>query len=91
MPPEAERFVQYIPTIADYIRRDRRPTRGELSLLRMFAPDAWRTLRTLTYEQIVEYASPYESHPEYGVYVALVKSEKGRSWITDVLGQIQKM
>jgi len=91
VPPEAQSFLQYLPMIAGFIRSNRRPSRGELSLLRTFAPGAFRTLRSLTYEQIVEYASPYEAHPELGGYVQLVKSDRGREWVTAVLVDIQTM
>ena len=91
IPPEARSFLRYLPMIAEYIRTNRRPSQGELSLLRMFLPDAFRQLRELTYERIVAMVSPYESHPEVGVYVRLVKTEQGRAWIEDVLARIKSM
>lgn len=77
--------------IADYIRTNRRPSRGELGLLRTFAPGAFRTLRTLTYDQIVEFATPYEGDPKFAEYVRLVKSDSGRAWITAVLEDVRTM
>jgi len=91
VPPQAQPFLQYLPTLADWIRRDRKPTRGELSLLRMFAPDAFRSLKSLTYEEIVALAIPFETDPELGAYVRLVKSDEGRSWLTSVLEDVKKM
>ena len=91
VPPEARPFLQYLPTIAEYIRANRRPSRGELSLLRMFAPGAFQTLRALTYEEIVAFASPYEANPQFTEYVRLVKSSQGRAWIAAVLEDIRTM
>ena len=91
IPDEARPFVQYLPMLSNFIQSNRKPTRGELSLLRTFAPDAFRRLRGLTYEEIILLSSPFETDPEFGVYVRLVKSEQGRAWITDVLAQIQSM
>jgi len=91
IPPEAQQFLQYLPTIANYIRANRRPSRGELSLLRMVAPGAFLTLRSLTYEEIVAYASPYETDPQFVDYVRLVKSDQGRAWITAVLADVRTM
>ena len=91
IPPEARPFLQYLPTIANYIRANRRPSRGELSLLRMFAPGAFQTLRSLTYEEIVAYTSPYETDPQFADYVRLVKSDQGRAWITAVLADVRTM
>jgi len=91
IPDEAKPFVQYLPMLANFIQSNRKPTRGELSLLRTFAPDAFRRLKALTYDEIVTLASPYETDAEFGVYVRLVKSEQGRAWLTDVLAQIQSM
>ncbi len=91
VPPEAQPFLQYMPMIADWIRKDRRPSRSELSLLRMFAPDAFRSLKVMTYDEIVALATPYETDPEYGEYVRLVKSEQGRRWVTAVLADIRAM
>lgn len=91
VPPEAQPFLQYLPTIAGYIRTNRRPSRGELSLLRMFVPGAFQTLRSLTYEQIVEYVSPWSSDPDLSEYVKLVKSEQGRAWVAAVLEDIRTM
>ena len=91
IPDEAKPFLQYLPMLANFIQSNRRPTRGELSLLRTFAPDAFRRLKALTYEEIVTLASPYETDSEFGVYVRLVKSEQGRAWLADVIAQIQSM
>lgn len=91
VPPEARPFLQYLPTIAEWIRENRRPTRGELSLLRMFAPDAFRSLKGLTYEDVVALASPFETDPQLGQYVRLVKSDQGRAWLTSVLADVQRM
>lgn len=91
IPPETQPFLRYLPTIAEFIRTDRRPSRGELSLVRMFAPDVFNGLRALTYEKIVELASPYEADEEFAPYVRLVKSGQGRAWLTDVLAQIKSM
>ena len=91
VPPEAQPFLQYLPTLADWIRTGRRPTRGELSLLRTFAPGAFNTVKALTYEEIVALASPYETDPDLGVYVRLVKSEEGRAWMTAVLADVKAM
>lgn len=91
VPDEAKPLLQYLPMIANFIQTNRKPTRGELSLLRSFAPDAFRRLRALSYEEIITLTSPYETDPELGVYVRLVKSDQGRLWLTDVLGQIQSM
>lgn len=91
VPPEARQFLQYLPTIAEYIRKNRRPSRGELSLLRTFVPQAFGALRTLTYEQIVEFAAPYEVDPQFTEYVRLVKSDQGRAWIVAVLEDVRKM
>lgn len=91
MPPEARQFLQYLPTIAEYIRANRRPSRGELSLLRTFAPAAFRGLKALTYEEIVSVASLYETDSELGVYVRLVKSDEGKAWITAVLADVKGM
>lgn len=91
VPPEAQPYLQYLPTIAEYIRKDRRPSRGELSLIRMFAPGAFQALRTLTYEQLVAYVAPYEADPQFADYVQLVRSERGRAWITAVLEDVRTM
>ena len=91
VPPEALPFLQYLPILADWIRKDRRPTRMELSLLRMFAPAAFRTLQTLSYEQIVEMTTPYEADPALGEYVSLVRSDRGRAWMTAVLADVRSM
>ena len=91
IPPDAQPFLQYLPMLADWIRKDRRPTRMELSLLRMFAPDAYRTVQALTYEQIVEMATPFEADASLGEYVRLVKSEQGRAWMTAVLADLRTM
>ncbi|HEV8594935.1 MAG TPA: hypothetical protein VGR51_05335 [Thermoplasmata archaeon] len=91
VPPEAKPFLQYLPTIAEYIRTNRRPSRGELSLLRTFAPGAFQMLKSLSYEEIVRLASSYETDPKLGVYVRLVKSEQGRAWVTAVLDDVKKM
>lgn len=91
VPPEAKPFLQYLPTIAEYIRTNRRPSRGELAMLRAFAPGAFRTLRDLTYEEIVNLASSYETDPDLGVYVRLVMSDQGRAWVAAVLEDIKKM
>ena len=91
VPPEAQPFLRYLPTIAEWIRQNRRPTRGELSLLRMFAPDAFRSLKALSYEEIVRLADPFESDPQLGAYVKLVKSDQGRAWLTAVLADVRKM
>jgi hypothetical protein len=91
VPPEAKPFLQYLPMIANLIQTNRRPSRGELSLLRMFAPDAFRRLKALSYEEVVVLSSPYESDPKLGEYVRLVKSDQGRAWLTDVLAQIHSM
>ena len=91
IPPEAQPFLQYLPAVAGYIRANRRPSRGELSLLRMFAPGAFQTLRSLTYEEIVAQASPYEADPQFADYVRLVKSDQGRAWITAVLADVRTM
>lgn len=91
VPPEAQRFLQYLPMLADWIRKNRLPTPGELSLLRMFAPDAFRTVKALTYEQIVAMTSPFEEDPALGEYVKLIKSEQGHAWMTAVLSEVQKM
>lgn len=60
-------------------------------MLRSFAPDAFRRLKALSYEEIITLSSPYETDPNLGAYVRLVKSEQGRAWLTDVLAQIQSM
>lgn len=91
VPPETRPFLQYLPTIANYIRANRRPSRGELSLLRMFAPGAFQTLRSLSYEEIVTFTSPYEADPQFAEYVRLVKSDQGRVWITAVLADVRTM
>ena len=91
VPPQAQPFLQYLPTLADWIRRDRVPTRGELSLIRMFAPDAFRSLQSLTYEELLAIASPYEADAELGAYVRLVKSDQGRAWVTKVLDVVRTM
>ena len=91
IPDEARPFVQYLPMLSNFIQTNRRPTRGELTLLRMFAPDMFRRLQGLTYEEIITLASPFEEDAEYGVYVRLVKSDPGRAWITDVLAQIKSL
>lgn len=91
VPAEAKPFLQYLPMLANFIQANRRPTRGELSLLRSFAPDAFRRLKALTYDEIITLSSPYETDAELGVYVRLVKSEQGRAWLTDVLAQVQSM
>ena len=91
VPPQAQPFLQYLPTLADWIRRDRKPTRGELTFLRMFVPDAFRSLKALTYEEIVALATPFETDPELGAYVRLVKSDEGRLWLTSVLEDVKKM
>ena len=91
VPPQAQPFLKYLPTFADWIRTNRRPTRLELSLLRRFAPDAFRTVQVLTYEEIVALAAPYETDPELGAYVRLVKSEQGRAWMTAVLDDVKAM
>lgn len=91
IPDDAKPLLQYLPMIANFIRSDRRPSRGELSMLRSFAPDAFRRLRALSYDEIVGLVSPYESDPELGVYVRLVKSDQGRKWLTDVLALIRAM
>ncbi len=84
-------FLQYLPTLGDWIRRGRRPTRGELSLLRMFAPAAYRTVKSLTYDEIVAMATPYEADPNLGEYVKLVKSPQGRDWLNAVLADLRTM
>ena len=89
--PEAQPFLQYLPILADWIRKDRRPTRMELSLLRMFAPAAFRTLQALSYGQIVEMTTPYEADPALGEYVKLVRSEQGRAWMMAVLVDVKAM
>jgi len=91
IPDEAKPFLQYLPMLANFIQSNRRPTRGELSLLRAFAPDAFRRLKALSYEEIVTLTSPFEADPSFAVYVRLVKSEQGRGWLTDVIAQIQSM
>ena len=91
VPPEAKPFLRYLPTLAEFIRSGRRPTRGELVLLRTFAPDAFRVVRALTYDEIVVLATPYETDPELGVYVRLVKSDQGRAWLGAVLDEVKKM
>ena len=91
VPAEAQPFLQYLPTLADWIRKDRRPTRMELSLLRMFAPTAFRTIQSMTYDQIVTTASPFEADPTLGAYVKLLKSAQGRAWMTAVLADVQSM
>jgi len=91
IPPEAGPFLQYLPMIADYIRKNRRPSRGELSLLRTFVPQAFSALRTLTYEQILEFAAPYEADPQFTEYIRLVKSVQGRAWIIAVLEDVRRM
>jgi len=91
IPQDARAFLQYLPTIANYIRANRRPSRGELSLLRVFAPGAFQTLRSLSYEEIVAFASPYEADPQFAEYVRLVNSDQGRAWITAVLEDVRTM
>jgi hypothetical protein len=91
VPDEAKPFLQYLPMLGSFIQSNRRPTRGELTLLQVFAPDAFRRLKSLTYDEIITLASPYEADPEFGVYVRLVKSDQGRAWITDVLTQMHSM
>ena len=91
VPPEAAPFLQYLPTLAEWIRTGRRPTRMELSLLRRFAPDAFRSVSALTYEEIVTLATPFEADPELGPYVRLVKSEQGRAWFAAVLADVKAM
>ena len=91
IPPEATPLLQYLPALAQFIRSNRHPSRGELSLLRMFAPTAFQAVKSLSYEQIVTMASPYEADPELGEYVKLVKSDQGRAWLTAVLDELRTM
>ena len=91
VPPNAQPFLQYLPAFADWIRTGRRPTRMELSMLRTFAPAAFRTVRALTYEEILVLAAPYERDPELGIYVRLIKSDEGRAWMTAVLADVKAM
>jgi hypothetical protein len=57
----------------------------------VFAPGAFQTLRSLSYEEIVAFASPYEADPQFAEYVRLVKSDQGRAWITAVLEDVRTM
>ena len=91
VPEEARGFLQYVPLVADYIRANRKPSKEELSLLRTFSGDAFERLKTLTYEEILEQSEPFASHPEYGQYVELIRTEQARAWIEDVIARIKTM
>ncbi len=88
IPPGAERYIQYLPQIAGYIRSGRPISGIELGLLQGFAPDAYQALRTLTYDELASGIRPYVNDPKFGEYVRLALSAKGEQWIRDTLRKI---
>lgn len=89
IPPGAERYLSYLPTIASYIQSGRPVSAFEISMLRMFAPDAYNALRGLTYEELAAAIRPYVDEPQYGGYVRLALSPQGERWIRDALQRIR--
>jgi hypothetical protein len=89
IPPGARQYLSYLPTIASYIQSGRAPSAFEISMLQMFASDAYQALRALTYEQLAAAIGEYREDPEYGRYVQLALSPKGEAWIRDALTRLR--
>ncbi len=89
IPSGARQYLSYLPTIAGYIQAGRPPSAFEISMLQMFAGDAYRALRTLTYEELAAAIRVYQDDSEYGGYVQLALSPKGEAWIRDALTRIR--
>jgi hypothetical protein len=90
IPANARQYLSYLPTIAGYIRSGRPPSPFELSMLRMFAGEAYQALRDLSYEQLAAAIRDYGADPQYGGYVQLALSPQGEAWIRDALARIRQ-
>ena len=88
IPIGAERYIQYLPQIAGFIRSGRAISGIEIGLLQGFAPDAYQALRSLTYEELAAGIRPFVNDPKFGEYVRLALSAKGEQWIRDTLRKI---
>lgn len=89
IPAGARQYLSYLPTIAEYIRAGRPPSSFEISMLRMFAADAYNALRGLTYEDLAGAIRAYADDPEFGGYVRLALSPQGEAWIRDALTRLR--
>lgn len=89
IPASVRQYLSYLPTIAGYIRTGRPPSPFEISMLRMFAGEAYQALRTLSYEQLAAAIREYANDPQFGGHVQLALSPQGEAWIRDALARIR--
>jgi len=90
IPSEAEKYLKHLPTIANWIRTNKRISGIEMALFKTLYGEVYRFLKQTTYEKIREVISPYQNDAQYGNYVRSALSPQGEQWIRYALGLIHR-
>jgi hypothetical protein len=90
IPPQAAQYLKHLPTIANWIQKNKRISGFDMAVFKIAYPEQYRFLKVVTYEQMAEAISPYKDDARYGHYIQLALSPQGEQWLRHALDLIHK-
>lgn len=81
IPQGAMKYLKYLPTIAKWVKTNKRISKLEMRIFKMLFSEPYRLLKSETYEQIRDVITPYKNDPNFGEYVRIALSSKGEAWL----------
>jgi len=90
IPPEAQKYLKHIPTIANWVQKNKQISGLEMALFKAAYKEPYLLLKQTTYEEIRRIITPYQNDPQYGNYVRIALSPQGESWLKYALDLIRR-
>jgi hypothetical protein len=76
-----EELMAFLPPIIEWVEHNQDFTDRDLEQYKVMVPEHYKFITKVSFNQLINIEKKYRDHSEYGKYVEIILSEKGRKWL----------